>query len=70
MVGHGLVEGKFGFFAADFVEVNAPDGDVGAAVAGPARIDVGFGIHGRDAFVVVAIGGGYVSDRVDVGIGV
>ena len=57
-----------GFLAADFVEVDPPDGDVCSAVASPARINVGFSIHCRDVFV--AIGRGNVPNCVDVGIAV
>ena len=70
MRGDGLVVGIYGvgFLAADFVEVDSPNGDICSAIASPARINVGFSIHCRDVFV--AIGCGYVSNRVDVGIAV
>ena len=44
---HGGVVGVGGvaWVAADVVEVDPADGDVGAAVASPAGVDVGVGIY-------------------------
>ncbi len=70
MGGDGGVVGVcgVGWRAADVVEVDAADGDVGGAVGGPAGVDGGFGVDGGDAFG--AVGRVDVADGLDVGVGV
>ena len=70
MVRYALVVGIYGtgVLAADTIEINAADFDIGAAVAGPFCIHVHLGVHVRRRCLgVICV---HIADYVHVGVAV